>query len=80
MSAQDTNHRQEGITVKVIDQMSQSENETESFAIEEFKALVEIQQNEIKSLKQTKSILLIIIGLLMVGFAIFYPKLIKKLK
>ncbi|MFB0924579.1 MAG: hypothetical protein QMB65_04755 [Vicingaceae bacterium] len=83
INAQDTNDRIEGITVKVKDEMSHSENETVSLSIEEFKeqeALIETQENEIKSLKQTKSILLIIIGLLMVGFAIFYPKLIKKVK
>jgi hypothetical protein len=83
INAQDTNDRIEEITVKVKDEMSHSENETVSLSIEEFKeqeALIETQENEIKSLKQTKSILLIIIGLLMVGFAIFYPKLIKKVK
>jgi hypothetical protein len=33
---------------------------------------------EIKALKNSKSILLIIIGLLLIGFAIFFPKLLKK--
>ena len=33
---------------------------------------------EVKELKQTKSILLIVVGLLLIAFAIFFPKLIKK--
>jgi hypothetical protein len=39
----------------------------------------ETLHEELKGLKQTKSILLIIIGIFLIAFALFYPKLIKKM-